>query len=468
MKKIIALILAIFLISSSLFAISCAKDSDKTPLNDPEDETVNLAPTLIVGATEVNLMVGETYDIKYVLKNTQDSVEFLSKDNSVVTVDVNGKVTAVDIGEAIVSLSAGEILKNIVFNVKATNTYSVICQDGNDISLAIGNDFKLRPILIRGAEVFDAQFNFVSGDESIAKVDSEGVVSIEKRGKCFIEIFTTKDGHVYNQFVFIQGHELCYIDATNFTANFKEEIKVPYAVRDYKTNEIIADATVEIEKQNGIIINGDKITFNDYGDVNIKLNYYGVEKTVTAKVIYKTAENEFNLFKDAYAIKDCFACDRYGYGNSIKYAKMSLVDTALGETLQVGKFLKVEGVDTKNSHISDLSILINCLKSKEQLIEMKNNGYKYVQIKFYADCDSNVRPYLYYKVKATQNEATSFNNQWIRILIPLEDYITGYDSLNNIANKTSFEKYTGLMRYCKRESDVTPYTLYFKPIEIVK
>lgn len=71
------------------------------------DVLVAYAPTIAVSPTEATISIGQTLDLEVTIENLDNiDVEFLSSDEAVATVDVNGVVTAIAVGDATITITS--------------------------------------------------------------------------------------------------------------------------------------------------------------------------------------------------------------------------------------------------------------------------------------------------------------------------------------------------------------------------
>ena len=154
MKKV-AILLSILLSFSCL--CSCGGESVGSGNGDGKSnleqitstEKEEKSPVLLIGATRVELIVGESFVLNYILKDSQETVSFKSLNETIVSVDSTGKITANKLGEAYIAVQAGECYETCLVRVNAEPTYRVVCAD-NSILLVVGNEFVIEAALKKG------------------------------------------------------------------------------------------------------------------------------------------------------------------------------------------------------------------------------------------------------------------------------------------------------------------------------
>ena len=507
MKNIITKLTVLILVLCSLFTVACS--SCNTPNKPTEsnfsgdvDRYAYTYPTIIVGTTQINLSVGQTFKINYALKNISGQVEFSSKNQSIATVNSQGLVTAVDVGETIISLFASGTIKNIVVNVSAFPTYNVICDDGTELSLCINEKFAINPVLLRGTEEIEAEFNFESLDTTILTVSNEGEITPIKTGIGYLKVSTVKDGATYGIVIKVLTHELCYIDIPDvIQAGYLEQLSLDYSVKEYGTDNVVSGAEVVIKDNEFIEVENNIITPVDIGKLPVKLDYYGVEKLIYLDVAYIAQQDEFNFFTHDYTIRNSFAYKKNKYNDGTNRAGLSIVNSVGGEQ---GRFLKVDVKNGAGNGMGYMNLYLQCVQTKQQLQNLLNSGYKTIRLEYFIDAqvehenskpqntfifrwkDGELTGSVNYGQECVYNKEDSFG-KWVSVDLPLANYINHYDELNNVNStnagytgffETSFEKnkldssgniiYNSGTTNPQKLEETNPYVIYIKPIKISK
>ena len=134
------------------------------PLNDIE-----------ISAPE-EMLKGETYDMEITpdpIDTTElNNVLYSSSDESILTVDENGKVTALKEGEAKIKVTVGEIEKEITIKVNEIHVEKI--QINSLDELTVGNGGKLGVSAYPANNTDNLTYTYESSDESILTIDKDG------------------------------------------------------------------------------------------------------------------------------------------------------------------------------------------------------------------------------------------------------------------------------------------------------
>ena len=82
------------------------------------NENVPLEQTLNIVEESKTLYVGSVFNIELETKNLSDEIAYISSDETIATVDSDGKVTAISVGEAIITVKSGDLSDSIKITVK--------------------------------------------------------------------------------------------------------------------------------------------------------------------------------------------------------------------------------------------------------------------------------------------------------------------------------------------------------------
>lgn len=155
-----------------------------------------LAESVTLDKTEATLNDGETLELKATVapENVTDkTVTWKSSDESVATVDANGKVTAVDAGTATITATSGDgaafaecaiTVNKLAESIELNKTESTIYKGKTDIIIAT----------VIPENTTDKTVTWKSSDESVATVDENGIVTAVGRGEATITA-TSGDGN---------------------------------------------------------------------------------------------------------------------------------------------------------------------------------------------------------------------------------------------------------------------------------
>ncbi len=119
---------------------------------------------------------------------TDVNVKWTSSDTTVIQI-INGTAVAMKPGKATVTASCGMIKDNCLVNVYAHLTGIEL--DKQSLSLIKGNSGTLKATLSpKGISEEDSVTEWVSSDESVAKVSQDGLVTALKSGTCVITVYS--------------------------------------------------------------------------------------------------------------------------------------------------------------------------------------------------------------------------------------------------------------------------------------
>ncbi len=479
--KIIFVILA-FILSFTFCGCSCnscnPNNENENVLGDkrPFEYIESTIPSLIIGAKELNLMVGDTFVVNYVLKNSEEKVIFTAKDENIAGIDANGKITAKDVGQTMVSVVAGDLMRNIVVSVEASPTYSLINFD-QEVELIIGKNYTLSPSLYKGNEKVEVSFNYQSLNPTVASVNGNGVVTANSSGKCEIVATCTKEGKTYTQNIVVYCHEFCYIDAQDVNVYYGERTTLPYVIKDVNGLPVVG-AVAEIIAPSGITVNGNDITATDFGKMQVTINYFGVKKTITVNSTYPLEKEEFNYFGHGITIQNDKVVYRHTFNDETRKAGIQRIDSYAGVTPENGKILKITSQSAAKATERDLGFYLSCRQTKAQLQALKLEGYNYIKLNFMVEADDALVQ-SYFEFSWTNGQDINVRSVdgrfgvWIQRLLPLQDYIDNYDIINPVNNSTTAKTNFFMACYSGLETDGNvsagvPYSVYIQPIQIIK
>ena len=144
--------------------------------------------TLAVGASET---LGATVTPA---EATNKNVKWSVEDESVATVDENGKVTAKKVGETTVTVTTEDGSKTASCKVKVVDRIAVtgVSIDKGEVRLKVGEVQVLKAV-VKPADATNRNVSWASGNEEIAAVDENGKVTAKAEGQTTITV-TTEDG----------------------------------------------------------------------------------------------------------------------------------------------------------------------------------------------------------------------------------------------------------------------------------
>ena len=147
--------------------------------------------------TTLNLTVGDSETLTAIVlpdNATNKDVTWASSNEDVATVDENGKVTAVKAGTAIITATAGG--KKASCEVTVTSQpVPVTGISLDDAEVSVGRTIQLKP-KFTPADTTQRGVTWVSSDETIATVDTNGNVKGLAEGTVSITVTSTEDANV--------------------------------------------------------------------------------------------------------------------------------------------------------------------------------------------------------------------------------------------------------------------------------
>ena len=192
--------------------------TENTFVDPSEEETVVLTPCedILLPNTVIELdKAGAAYLLSYstVPDLTSDAVYFSSSDESVATINENGKIVAVGAGQAVITIRCGEIQKECrvecTFDAQATEPTdettapTISDADTNEVVLKLDYNFTMRDdpsvgdvsmavgttwtaYLDSKNEISSRDVTFTSSDPSVVTISERGVVTAVGAGQAMI------------------------------------------------------------------------------------------------------------------------------------------------------------------------------------------------------------------------------------------------------------------------------------------
>jgi uncharacterized protein YjdB/PKD repeat protein len=136
---------------------------------DPADATIQIGTTVTLDATALDADDNEITDVDF---------DWSSDATDVATVDDSGVVTGVTEGEAIITVSANGVSTNATITV-AESTVDSVELGAESLEIFVDESFDVDATALdaEGNEVTDAEFVWSVGDDTIATVDEDGVIT---------------------------------------------------------------------------------------------------------------------------------------------------------------------------------------------------------------------------------------------------------------------------------------------------
>lgn len=188
MKKI-CFLLCLLLMLSALVACGDKKDPDKDP-DQTAATTTQKAGLVLSVSDEITIGVGETKLITAINAKTgmqTTTVHWESDNKEIADVDFEGKVTGKADGTAVITATSVDGKESASCTVTVTSVLAGITLTPTELTLNQGEASQLTVGFV--PESFsDAPVEWVSGDDSVATVDENGVVTALRSGKTTIAV----------------------------------------------------------------------------------------------------------------------------------------------------------------------------------------------------------------------------------------------------------------------------------------
>lgn len=464
MKKFAIKFISLMLIATCMFSGCTGGKEEHKGNSDNENVAVGVeTPRLVMGAKEVTLYIGETYTLKYALKNTEGVASFISNDETVATVTESGVITAMGVGTAIITVRAGTLNKKCTVTVNPAPTYNLRCAD-TEVSLVVGSEYTVYGSLYKGAQKIASDISFHSNNEEIATVNDLGLITACGVGECDVILTTIYEEKSYYDSVKIKVKESAWIDAvSSLQLEYPSNgVALDYTVRDLNGTKIDAVATFTSANEDIIQTENNWIKPVGCGETVVTIAYGGVELKVSVAVELGVQKAELNAFMHQDALQGVSTYEFTKFGNGNFRTPVALTnETVKGET-PAYYFLKCSSVYMESGkNCQYFGLFMPCRSSKAEVQALQTEGYKYVYVKMYAELLSESTTELWIEFSmwtGGYNKRFYKDTGWIEVWLPIEKYIENYD--NFATNKVEF-----LRTSC---SNKEAYNLYVAPIYFVK
>lgn len=329
-----------------------------------EIQVINPLQGIQLNQTDVSLYINESETLTATLypeDATDTDFVWTSSNESAVTVDQNGTIKAISRGEAIITVSSADGTISASAEVLAMIKATSIENDKNIYDLNTGEAVTLHPYnKPENSESF--VYSYTSSNESVAKVNSDGVVQAVGTGTAVITI---------------SGKTL----SKTVTVNVSKYIYGTSKVID-KNNQKLIDYILENGSLSGTKYSTDSVIFSKSG----------------VYAVYDTSDPDWIMLHAGIFENGGLYCDKYSALLYVKYnvktgeAKISLSDVSKLTTssrryeygcfsaLDISSIYDFTTADFKNLTItlsSSDSTLIAFGYEKPNAIEILNYAYKY-------------------------------------------------------------------------------------------
>ncbi len=179
MKRILLLILTF--LCATMFVVGCSGGETKSI-------TLDKTEVQIAQYDEITLVATKTDNI--------ETIEWLSSDQTIATVDNNGKVVGVGIGTAVITAKADGAEATCSVKVGEQMNIASIVLDRTEMQVRVGGSVSANAyIKYKGAQI-DGVITWESANQNIAIVDSDGRVTGLTEGQTAITARTTYNGRI--------------------------------------------------------------------------------------------------------------------------------------------------------------------------------------------------------------------------------------------------------------------------------
>ena len=208
---------ALFLIITFMILIGCSLNNPFLQTEEPIPPTPEVQPELppapilvesvsLQGKKTIERYIGGKYKCEYTVLPVDaenKAVFFTSSKPEIATVDENGLVIAIAVGETIITVTTvdGKKTDTITFIVYEKPVEYVdiesITVTPESLELTAGGEFLLTAIVLPDNATDRSKITWTSSDESIAKVNQDGLVTAIAEGEVTIKA-TTVDSEIYD------------------------------------------------------------------------------------------------------------------------------------------------------------------------------------------------------------------------------------------------------------------------------
>lgn len=201
-KKIIVLAATAIIMAVALAGCGVKITNIAVPESAMVEKGESITLPVVYGTDEAPAVTPETAatgesaetDEKLAKAASKLTVEWISSDESVATVDATGMVVAVSAGEADITASVTDSEMSAVCKVTVkVAAKDITVPDNLDVKLNDGNETTVEAT-VSPADATDVKVSYASTDEAVATVDKDGKVQILQPGECDIVTTLTQEG----------------------------------------------------------------------------------------------------------------------------------------------------------------------------------------------------------------------------------------------------------------------------------
>lgn len=165
---------------------------NETEVINPNISKTDFATELVIESNKTISTIGETQQISFSVTPTDTSVNWKSSNNSVATVDINGKVTATGYGYAKITAFTGDGSKIAFCYVCVPYNADSIRFENPSYKILVGNKLLLQP-LFTPTYATNTELTYSSSNTSVISVDEQGILTAVSSGTATITV-TTDNG----------------------------------------------------------------------------------------------------------------------------------------------------------------------------------------------------------------------------------------------------------------------------------
>lgn len=262
------------------------------------DEKVQTSITL--DATAVQMNVGEEKTLVAHVTGG-GSVSYRSTEESIVTVDANGKMSAVSVGEASVIVTESKGNKTAVCLITVVQPVEGVTLSAQERTLTIGESFTLTAT-ISPINASNKRYTFTSSEVSVATVTSGGLVSAKAEGTTTITVKTEDGEKTATCVVNVQKPIALTLNETAKTLGVGETFSIVAKVNN------VVETNVSYTVDNTNVISVDElgeVSALAVGNATVTVDYNG-KKTATCviTVVKKVASVSLNLTATEMSISE--------------------------------------------------------------------------------------------------------------------------------------------------------------------
>ena len=259
---------AIFLIITTfLILVGCSLNNPFLQTEDPippTPEPIHVESVSLQGKKTIERYIGGKYECKYTVLpvDAENKTVFFTCSNSkIATVDEKGLVTAIAVGETIITVTTEDgkktdIITFIVYEkpVEYVDVESITVTP-ESLELTAGDEFLLTAVVLPDNATDRSEITWTSSDESIAKVNQDGLVTAIAEGEVTITA-TTVNNEIFDT-VKVKVNRKLAPEIIVTSPNGGEEYT-------FKTSTTITWTTKDIESDKVKVELIDTLTGNEY------------------------------------------------------------------------------------------------------------------------------------------------------------------------------------------------------------